>query len=47
MVTMQKLQSDLKKKHNAIIFKGDFSSRPDPLTFTSVAPELLIWANER
>ena len=39
--TVQETQSNLEDKGNPSFLKDDFSSKTDPLIFTSIAPELL------
>ena len=43
---MQEPRSNLEEKGNPNILKDDFSSRPDPSIFTSIAPVLLDGSNK-
>ena len=44
---MQETQSNLENQGNPSFLKDDFSSKTDPLIFTSIAPELLDWSIEQ
>ena len=45
---MKEPQSNsIQEAYTSSILEDDFSSKIDPFLFTSIAPELLDWSNER